>query len=494
MRYWKILLLFSWIVLFSVAVDASPSTTITAIDENSDSYSSGDIHLGEYINISLSCTDCNETFYCLSEFPSCEPDIVYEESLQFFETRYIRYYSTNGTVNETTDTFYIVINTEPKVISYNLTENVTAVSLQPEIVDAEDNANTTYSYWYVNGTYLSDYFSFLFLNSTEYDVGDSVGLIHFVGDGQFNSTPVLNLTAIIGDTTPPTILSYEMVPDTTPTLTETLQTTVEDNSTIKNIRHFFTRPNGSVEIVEQYVFQPREDGTYSNLYRFDTIGEWVYNKIEVEDEWGNLESFTINRLFRVLSSIGGGGGGGTPSGGTVIVEEGLNISQFYVNPTVEDVYMSAGTTRIPELEIVNTYIDEITVNIRMNPDDIAYDWMSFSDDRIIRELSLDIPRQGGIAGNSRFVQYYIEVPEDVENGVYEAEILVSTEDEESVYTVNVRVGTNPLLEFLTRSIYREGNINITYGLIILVLIVGTVVVVTYVNARRQAQEERRRRQ
>jgi len=483
----KILLL--WLFIFIIPmVSALPLTSFTAIDEDSAPYTAGNIHYGDFINASLSCVDCISTYYCLDTVNSCSPDILYEESIQFLNSRYFRYYSTDGAVNETTKSSNVIINTEPEIIDFLFVSYPSTINFEFQNYDAEDNIIINRSAWFVNGIEKPNFENLYSLNDTEYVSGDSLNLIVFIGDLQYNTTP-LSLTAIVDDFLAPVIVSYESVPDTITSAIETLQVTTVDNSDIKEIKHYFTQPNGTILIISQLITEQSPTNIYSSLYTFSTVGEWVYNKIETYDVYENKQTEVINDLFRVYVSFPSiGGGGGSSNGGTLIIEEDLNISQFYINPSTQSIYASAGSERFVEIELVNTYVSDINVDILINQNKIASEWMSFSDAQRIQQISIEILKQGGISGNSRFITYYLDIPENTPDGLYDGEIIVTSGEEEKIYAINVRVGSNIFLEFFTKSLYQNNSVNITYGLVSVILFFIIVIVVMIVQTKNKTRK------
>lgn len=488
----KILLF--WLFIFILPmVSALPVTTFVGIDEDSIAYTPSNIHYGDYVNGSLSCTDCLSIYYCLDTVNSCSPNILYAESIQFLNSRYFRYYSTDGSTNESIKSSNIIINTQPEITDFRFVSYPTSIDFEFQSYDAENNIIINNSVWSVNGTHLPDFDNLLSLNNTEYASGDTINLVFFIGDLQFNVSLPVDITAIVDDFLAPVIISNELVPDTLTSYTETLQVTAVDNSDIKEIKHYFTQPNGTIKIISQLLMQPTGSNIYSTLYSFKTTGEWVYNKIEVYDAYENKETIVLNDLFNVYTTFPSSGGGGTSDGGTLIIEEDLNISRFYINPSTDTIYIQSGSSKPIEIEIVNTYVADIDVEVLINPTKIASEWMSFSDEQIIKQLSLEILKKGGISGNSKFITYYLEIPENTQDGLYDGEIIVTSDDETKIYKVNVNVGNSILIQFFATSLYRNGSVNITYGIVSLVLFFVIATVVMIIQTRQKNLKERRKK-
>lgn len=481
------------LLIMSLSVFAAPTTTITGIDETSAPYTFGNVHYGDYINLSISCTDCIITYYCVDNEGLCVPDIEYDESFRLYSSQYIRAYSTNGPENDSIKTREVLINTPSIVDMYNFSEPPGNITFDYSYIDNEGNAVTEYSYWWVNNTPLPGYENLLVLPSTQYSIGDSIRIEFFIGDGQYNTTPY-NYSVVIGDTTSPTIVDYDLISDTTPSLLETLRTIVlDDLSDIKYIEYTFTDPDGIVNQHIEHIHIQRDDNTYASLYKFQKLGEWVFNRIIVEDTAGNQETVVINDIFNVRTALGGGGGGGGSSGGgTIIIEQDLNISEFYLNPSTEDVYMSAGQTRIVEFEVVNTFVNDLTFSALVNPDKIPYDWIDFERNQFLKSLSFDIAKEDGLSSNSKFLKYYIELPEDIQNGVYVGEIAVIGNEKTDIYTVNIHVGTNPIFEFFGTIIINVNGVDITYGTITIIILIG-LSILFIINRIRQAQKKSKKR-
>jgi hypothetical protein len=137
----------------------------------------------------------------------------------------------------------------------------------------------------------------------------------------------------------------------------------------------------------------------------------------------------------------GGGGGGEPR----IDEPFRDIDSFSIDPQLQDVFVSAGSTLSIEFEIENTDIVDIPFTLgiaRNNETPQTYNWMTFSDDS--KGVSFLLEDAGGLDDNKRFVRYTIEVPDDVENGEYIGQINVVGQigdtTEQGVYLVRINVG------------------------------------------------------
>lgn len=135
-------------------------------------------------------------------------------------------------------------------------------------------------------------------------------------------------------------------------------------------------------------------------------------------------------------SSGGGGGGGA-------VESPLDIESFLVQPTFDEVRMSVGSDRFIEFSITNTYVEPINVVVEITDSQLS-DYMSLGDqdETRVERLSFELSDETGIGRNQRFIQIYLDLPDDIADGVYNGTVEITSRGESVTYVLEVTVGEN----------------------------------------------------
>ena len=210
------------------------------------------------------------------------------------------------------------------------------------------------------------------------------------------------------------------------------------------------------------------------FYEDNSSLDWYYTcDITIDSQlvsFGDNVELSIYNFGTIPTPPQGGGG----SGGTTIIIEGdmrFDIDEFYITPTIQDVFVSRGEKRLVEFRVVNTYVTPLNFTAHIQSESVGYSWMSFHETMEMKTTAFAISKEGGIGSDSRFIRYYIEIPDNVEDGVYEGEILVATGETAISYKVNINVGTNPIREFLSRNLIVMNGFRLTYGFTILIFIV-----------------------
>lgn len=137
-----------------------------------------------------------------------------------------------------------------------------------------------------------------------------------------------------------------------------------------------------------------------------------------------------------------GGGGGT----TVI--PGLELEEFYVEPTTLITQMTANSNKYLEFVVVNTYVKPINVVVEIVNSQLS-DYMRIVDNgNLVESIKFEITNEEGIGSNRRFVQVYLELPSDIPQGNYNGTVYVTSEGGTIVYTVDLKVTDNIFLRFV----------------------------------------------
>ena len=162
--------------------NSDPSTSASAVDNSSASYTFGTWTNSAYVNVSLSCDDsasgCGVTYYCVDTSNSCSPSSVYSGVVQVSGDgiHYIRFYSVDnvGNVEDTQDRTVMIDTTAPVVsyssnsespgavvsrnwsfINVSVSENVTNCTLNWNLI-VYQMLQENDTVWYLNVTNQSD--------------------------------------------------------------------------------------------------------------------------------------------------------------------------------------------------------------------------------------------------------------------------------------------------------------------------------------------------
>lgn len=223
--------------------------------------------------------------------------------------------------------------------------------------------------------------------------------------------------------------------------------------------------------------------------------------IFVEDLVNKTNTTQIN--FTIESGDGAGGGGGQdereeriseasgPSSGEIREGIGVEIEEFYIKPTVEDIYITPGSAMLVEFSIFNTYITDLSFVVLIDDESTGSEFVYYTPDaKEIRQIEIVVTKATGFLGGNKFVRYYIDIPEETPYGNYRGEIYVNTLDKTQVYTVNIEVGRSVILEFFNRKLFSIGTTTVTYGgaLVSLILIVsGLYILIRYWTKSKKAK-------
>lgn len=110
----------------NITIDTTaPTTTLVAVDDNNDTYTTGAGTNSTYVNITLTCSDastaCDTILYCNDTANTCTPSATYSAvfNVSAEATTYVRYLS-NDTLNntETVNSFTVLIDQTYPSVSY----------------------------------------------------------------------------------------------------------------------------------------------------------------------------------------------------------------------------------------------------------------------------------------------------------------------------------------------------------------------------------------
>ena len=216
----------------------------------------------------------------------------------------------------------------------------------------------------------------------------------------------------------------------------------------------------------------------------DASLDWSYGcEVDIDGEVFDFEEMLSIYNFGTIPTpppaSGGGGGGSSPT--TIIREDiSFDVDEFFINPSIHEIFMSRGEKRLVEFRITNTYVTALNFTLNIIQDSIPSRWMSFHETQIMPTTNFEIRKLGGITEDSRFVRYYITVPDDIEDGRYEGIIQVSANNKVEEYIVFISVGQNPIREWLSRNLFVTENFRMSNGLFtVLVLIILGISLMSY---------------
>lgn len=177
-----------------------------------------------------------------------------------------------------------------------------------------DNDNDTiqaaYYQWYVNNTRNASTQS---LNTSLIPNNTSVLCQITINDGYDNSTPLNTSTAVVGDTTPPSLTNV-IIPSSG-TITSPVTLSLSCNDPAENLSQgspsiTWTDPNGHQN--GPYTYNPVGGNNYQLVYQYNTIGTYTNFTVSCTDASGNTN--TTNPTSTLAITLPSTGGGGSPGG------------------------------------------------------------------------------------------------------------------------------------------------------------------------------------
>ncbi|MEA3343387.1 MAG: LamG-like jellyroll fold domain-containing protein [archaeon] len=186
-------------------VDFVPTTTATAVKDDSSPYTFGDLTNSAYVNVTLSCDDgagsgCSATQYCTDTDDSCTPGTTYSTPVQITTegTSYIRFRSNDTLGNlETTKTRTIKIDTISPILDFTLPteDNGTIIGrnwAEVNITITEPNLDTFKFNWNGTDTFYDDSLILAMNFNNDSAIGDNsthaVDISRYGNDGTFYGT------------------------------------------------------------------------------------------------------------------------------------------------------------------------------------------------------------------------------------------------------------------------------------------------------------------
>ena len=216
----------------NVIIDATPpTTTATAIKNDSSSYTFNTLVASSYVNVTLSCSDgsgvgCDKTLYCTDGVNSCTPSTTYTIPVQISTegTSYIRYASNDTIPNtETTKSSTIKIDTTKPSLSITSPSsgtNISATAISIVGTASDTNSDTikindtgrfgtnigTYGNWNFTNTSLAEgtYSVIITANDT---VGNTQTATTTFAVDRTNPSVTLNTPANANSTTSPVLFN-----------------------------------------------------------------------------------------------------------------------------------------------------------------------------------------------------------------------------------------------------------------------------------------------
>lgn len=125
------------------------------------------------------------------------------------------------------------------------------------------------------------------------------------------------------------------------------------------------------------------------------------------------------------------GGGGMASIITLSTKDNVTFS---TKPSNSSVDITRGSSRLLELEIVNTENKRLPLSLQILQDE---PWIRFEDGSA--STTVELLPASGIASPSVYVRYTLVVPEGTPNGYYEAKIKITSGEMTTYQTVGIRV-------------------------------------------------------
>ena len=195
----------------------------------------------------------------------------------------------------------------------------------------------------------------------------------------------------------------------------------------------YTTPD---EVDKEYSFSYVGSGEYEKTHLYFTdVG--TYTNVEVECQGAN-GYYTIIEVDDIVSTLREdisnpvGSGGDTNSGTSTTSTTTTEDDFFEVSPLSDSIEISLGSTEVVEFEITNLESYNLAFVTTINSDDKSYNWMYFEDDSKTSEFTLN-------DGNSKFVRYYITIPEDANLGSYDGIIEIVGDSQIQQYSIDINV-------------------------------------------------------
>ena len=300
-----------------------------------------------------------------------------------------------------------------------------------EFFDLDGDLEISNSFrWFINDNYFSDDIE---LSLNDVSTGDKLSC-EVTSNTDYHSVVENSSSYFVGDFEPPVISDVNIPIRAFIDSAEKISAVCVDNIGVATgyPRIRFINPN---LLEEEYPIFYDSGNSFSRFITFSIPG--VYTNIEIicSDGNQNLAVYTHNETITSRARDPN-----PPSGGGDPTQPEPEITYFDLSVFVDNVMLSLGQTRIIEFEVMNVVERDLkfTMAIMVDEDNPeTYNWMSFEGG--VKALEFDIIRRGSLSSGTKFVRYFINVPNDVEPGEYFGTIEISTETQTEQYRVRIVV-------------------------------------------------------